>query len=110
MTHSNYFSTAQYKHIRPIREVITEHGTQFYGVKRDYNGESDHSFENFCKEYDIKQIYARVKHPQTNGKVERWFQTYEKDRHRFSSFESFVDWYNKIRPASKFRHEYHGNA
>ena len=88
----------KYEHICPIREVITDHGTQFYGVRRDCNGESDHSFENFCKEYGIKQIYARVKHPQTHGKVERWFQTYEKNRHHFSSFESFVDWYNKIRP------------
>ena len=88
----------KYQHIAPIREVITDHGTQFYAVKRDYNGEADHSFEQFCAEYGIHHILARVKHPQTNGKVERFFQTYRKNRNRFSSFEEFADWYNKIRP------------
>jgi len=88
----------KYQHISPIREVITDHGTQFYAVKRDYLGEADHSFENFCNDYGIKQVLARVKHPQTNGKVERWFQTYRKNRARYRSFDEFIAWYNQVRP------------
>ncbi len=72
-----------YQHISPIREVITDHGTQFYASKRDLQGNSEHSFEMFCKEMNIQHILARVKHPQTNGKMERWFQTYAKNRQRF---------------------------
>ena len=88
----------KYQHICPIREVITDHGTQFYAVKRDKFGEADHSFERFCDEYGIKRIYARVKYPQTNGKMERWFQTYAKYRQKHASFQDFIEWYNQKRP------------
>lgn len=87
----------KYEYISPIREVITDHGTQFYAVNRDENGNADHAFEDFCAEYEICHILARVKHPQTNGKMERWFQTYQKNRERFTSFQQFADWYNKRR-------------
>ncbi len=88
----------KYEYISPIREVITDHGTQFYAVNRDEDGNADHAFEDFCAEYGIYHILARVKHPQTNGKMERWFQTYQKNRERFTSFQQFADWYNKRRP------------
>lgn len=60
-----------YQHISPIREVSTDHGTQFYVNKRDLQGKSEHSFDMFCKKINIQYILARVKHPQTNGKMER---------------------------------------
>jgi len=88
----------KYLYIAPIREVITDHGTQFYANTRDRFGEADHSFELFCKEHNITHILGRVKHPQTNGKVERWFQTYEQNRIRFDTFQEFIEWYNKVRP------------
>jgi len=34
---------------------------------------------------------------QTNGKLARWFYTYEQHRKRFASFEDFVQWYNEVR-------------
>jgi ferric-dicitrate binding protein FerR (iron transport regulator) len=37
---------------------------------------------------------AKVKHPQTNGKLERWFGEYQRHRLAFSSFEEFREWYN----------------
>jgi len=88
----------KFQHICPIREVITDHGTQFYANTRDSFGEADHSFEQFCEEYGIHHILARVKHPQTNGKMERWFQTYGKFRKKHATIQEFVDWYNKERP------------
>jgi len=36
--------------------------------------------------YEIKPILARVNHPQTNGKIEKWFHTYENSE-GFSTFE-----------------------
>jgi putative transposase len=35
-----------------------------------------------------------VKHPQTNGKLEKWFDTYRRFRWDFRSFDEFIDWYN----------------
>ncbi len=32
-----------------IREVMTDHGTQFYANKRDKNGNADSEFEDFLK-------------------------------------------------------------
>ncbi len=40
---------------------------------------------------------ARIKHPQTNGKVEKWYDLYEKQRDKFKFFDIFVNWYNTVR-------------
>jgi len=50
----------------PPREILTDHGVQFYSTN---NGIS--TFEMFCEEMGIKHIMASIRHPQTNGKVER---------------------------------------
>jgi len=42
----------------------------------------------------IKHILCRYKHPQTNGKVEKWFDLYRVHRKRFPTFEEFIEWYN----------------
>jgi transposase InsO family protein len=83
--------------IRKIREVITDHGTQFFANKTDKNGESESAFSAFLAENDIKHILARVKHPQTNGKIEKWYHTYEKNRKSFQDFNKLLDWYNSTR-------------
>jgi putative transposase len=54
-----------------IRERISDHGSQFYGERKDKNGHADHAFENFLKQEGIKQLLCGVNHPQTNGKVEK---------------------------------------
>ena len=84
----------KYDHIRKIREIITDHGCQFYANKRDKEGDAEHTFELFLAEKGIKHVLCRYKHPQSNGKVERWFQTYKKFRQMFDSFQDMVDWYN----------------
>jgi transposase InsO family protein len=80
-----------------ISQVITDHGTQFYANKRDKNGEADGRFEKFLEANKIQHIKARIKHPQTNGKFEKWNDTYEKNRPRFDNFDNFVNWYNTVR-------------
>ena len=73
---------------------ITEHS---FANKKDKNGESESDFSLFLKKNEIKHILARVKHPQTNGKVEKWYHTYEKNRKLFDDFDKFLSWYNSIR-------------
>jgi putative transposase len=80
-----------------ISQVMTDHGSQFYANKRDKNGEADSRFEKFLEDNKIAHIKTRVKHPQTNGKFEKWNDTYEKNRYRFDNFDNFMNWYNTVR-------------
>ena len=66
-------------------------------IKKDGYGHSESSFEAFLKESEIKHIMGRIKHPQTNGKIEKWYDLYEKNRGKFESFDIFVNWYNTVR-------------
>ena len=71
-----------------ISELITDQGTQF----------TSDLLKQFCESNNIKQIFGRVNHPQTNGKIERWFGLYRQKRHMFSSLNEFVYWYNHVKP------------
>jgi len=78
----------------PMRELIMDHGAEFgaHRVHEDSKWKSD--FKNHLEKHGIKPILARVKHPQTNGKLERWFGEYQRHRTAFCSFEEFREWYN----------------
>lgn len=76
----------------------SDKGTQFYANKRNKKGEADHEFENALKELGIKFIPSRTRHPQTNGKTEKWFGIIKAEYdERFSSFQEYVEWYNNER-------------
>lgn len=82
----------------PILEVITDHGSELYANKRDDRGEASHPFEEYLADQDIEHTLRAVGRPQSNGKIERFFQTYDKQRWRFSSLDEFLDFYNQMRP------------
>ena len=88
----------KYAHIKKIREVITDRGSEFFANRRDKEGNATHPFEDFCKENGITHILCGRAHPQTNGKVEKWFDLYKRKRGKFKSFDDFINWYNCIRP------------
>lgn len=81
-----------------IEEVITDHGSEFYASKRDPEGEATHPFENYVAAERIQHTRCRVGRPQTNGKLERFFQTYGKHRWEEASLEAFLGWFNEVRP------------
>jgi transposase InsO family protein len=62
---------------REILEVITDHGSEFYANKRDEDGNAEHSFEEYL---DIQHTLCQVGQVQSNGKIERFYQTYKKYR------------------------------
>lgn len=78
----------------PMRELIMDHGSEFGAHRVHDDGKWDSDFKQHLERYGIKPILAKVKHPQTNGKLERWFGEYQKHRLAFPSFEAFVEWYN----------------
>ncbi len=77
-----------------IKQCISDHGAQFIANHTD----NDSKFKLFLTEHGIQQILCRIKHPQSNGKVEKWFETYDKHREAFSTKEGFITWYNDVRP------------
>jgi transposase InsO family protein len=87
----------KFAHIRVIREIISDHGAQFCANKKDSKGKAKHTFTEFLKSKGIKQILCRVKHPQSNGKVEKWFDFYEKNRYNFQNIDELIKWYNEER-------------
>ena len=78
-----------------LRALNTDKGSQFFANKSGSDGVKGVSeFEHYLALEGIKHISSRRNHPQTNGKEERWFRTYEEKRLKFSSFHEFAEWYN----------------
>src|SRR3989338_6626878 len=77
-----------------IKQCISDHGGQFTANIIDGNSQ----FKEFLNANGIKQILCRIKHPQSNGKVEKWFETYDNHRFAFATIEEFMRWYNEKRP------------
>lgn len=85
-----------------IRAINTDRGPQFYPNKGFVK--ENHEFLKHLKSLGIKHIPSRVNNPQTNGKLERWFQEYKRHRRKFKSTEEFRVWFNnKIHGALKYR-------
>ena len=88
-------------------EILADRGTQFKNVL----GELATKYSKMLESLGIKPIFARPYHPQTKGKLERWFRTVKQmflieARHRIKNnpgctlaefrqmFEDWVKWYN----------------
>ena len=69
------------------KQVMSDHGTQF-----------EEQFRNGLKEFKVRHIMARVKHPQSNGKAERAIQTIKKLWKELGSFDRAVKHYNYKKP------------
>jgi len=80
--------------------VLSDKGPQFYNNSRDKKGKRTLSlFEQECVELGIDSWTARRRHPQTNGKMEKWFDTMKQRfrKHPDEKLEDFVQWYNTER-------------
>ena len=78
----------------PIKQCISDHGSTFTSNFVD----SDSRFRDYLKSKKIKQILCKVKHPQSNGKIEKWFQAYDNHRKAYKTKEEFMFWYNDLKP------------
>lgn len=104
IVHAEYFTNATTENTllalaRAIKQhgkpdaILTDNGTQFTPAR----GEKG-PFNEFCERNDIHHILGRIHHPQTNGKVERWFGTYKQEfKVGEDTLNSFVKYYNERR-------------
>ena len=85
------------EHGKPA-SILTDRGVQFYAVEADDRLRGLTAFEKYLIESEIRQVLSRVMHPQTNGKVERFFKTVKDKLDRFKSIDALMEWYNMTRP------------
>lgn len=78
-----------------VVQCNTDRGTEFFSNQKPKNKISRSKFQKFLKSVDIQHIPSRVKNPQTNGKLERLWQEYDKHRWRFATLQEFIDWFNE---------------
>ena len=64
--------------------ILSDHGSRFYANASECRGKGESEFERELFILEIKHILVRVRHPQTNGKLERFHG--ELQRH-LKSFE-----------------------
>jgi len=65
------------------RAVLSDNGAQFAGFRRGYT-----QFEKWLMCLDIVPVHGRIKHPQTQGKIERFHRSMKSE---FLKFNSFAD-------------------
>jgi len=83
------------------RQLMTDHGTQFTSLSREScTDPRPNEFQQLLQQYGIVHIKARVKHPQSNGKVERVGQTLQQLWCHFQCWDATVLYYNYERPHS----------
>ncbi len=78
----------------PIKQCISDHGSTFTSNLVD----ADSRFRDYLKSKVIKPILCKIKHPQSNGKIEKWFDCYDRNREAFKTKEEFMYWYNDVKP------------
>ncbi len=86
-------------------QVLSDHGSEFYSIR---GGKGRSAFDRWCRENGIEHITGRVRHPQTQGKVERSHRSAEEEIPHFGSMATpeeaaetvrkWVQYYNWERP------------
>ena len=83
--------------------ILSDNGAQFAGFRQGYT-----QFEKWLMCLDILPIHGRIKHPQTQGKIERFHRSMKNEYLKYHEFENAADanrglqeWrekYNNVRP------------
>lgn len=75
-------------------QLISDHGVQFY----DNNKKQQNAFGQILGVLGVEHILAGIRHPQTCGKLERWFGCFKNESPRFRGLTEYVYYYNFDRP------------
>ena len=73
----------------------SDRGTQFIANKFDKDGKANHAFQQALEELGILFVPSKRRHPQTNGKNEKFFHILDIEfDDRFETIDDFIKWYN----------------
>ncbi len=85
------------------RSVLSDNGGQFAGFRHGFT-----RFEKWLMDHDVLPVHGRVKHPQTQGKIERFHRSMKSELLNHTVFDDVSDaqrqlreWgkrYNEVRP------------
>lgn len=76
----------------------SDRGSQFIPNKYDKNGKANSAFQNALKDLGIIFVPSRRRHPQTNGKLEKFHHILDTEfDDRFETINDFIEWYNNER-------------
>lgn len=74
-------------HIKPT-QILSDHGTEFFSMK---GGKGRSKLDRWCREKGIEHITGRVRHPQTQGKIERSHESANNEIECFGSMDTLAD-------------------
>lgn len=90
-----------------VQAILTDNALCFT-MRHAYHSERTTLFARTCNQLGIRHHLLRPRHPETNGKVERFFRTvneecyqrihFRSSRHRASALEDYIRYYNHDRP------------
>lgn len=87
-------------------ELNSDRGSQFIPSKFDKHGKANGEFQEALAELGIVFIPSRVRHPQTNGKIEKFHHILDKEfDERFETLDEFIEWYNNERASEAVDYE-----
>lgn len=76
----------------------SDRGAQFIPSKFDKKGKANHEFQQTLDGLGIIFVPSKRRHPQTNGKNERFFGILDREfDERFYDLDNFIEWYNNER-------------
>ena len=79
-------------------ELNSDRGSQYIPSKFDKRGKANSVFQEALEELGIVFVPSRARHPQTNGKLEKFHDILEKEfDERFKTLDEFIRWYNDER-------------
>ena len=81
----------------PIPDIMWH--TDWHIIKaKKLKGKANHAFQEALKELGIRFIPSRKRHPQTNGKLEKFHHILDTEfDERFETIDEFIEWYNNER-------------
>ena len=71
--------------------ILSDNGAQFAGFRKGYT-----QFERWLMDLDILPIHGRIKHPQTQGKIERFHRTMKQELLNHTAIADIEDAQNKF--------------
>ena len=80
------------------KQFHSDHGPQFICNEKEGKKQGESKLSKVLKGYGVKQIFARIKRPQANGKVERLISTIKTLWEELGSLEKAIKHYNYKRP------------